>query len=149
MSTVLRELFQNACMTRKRLRCKLEIQEALARAAKGKSSRLEKKGIEAEGKTSIKAFTVGFNKCKLMIQSRFPDVDIESLHANLSDKSLIAAMGDGARLIMETSKKYTDIIPPTNINQDAEDDDGIEILLHITDSPPKASAGPSRVPRLK
>lgn len=97
-------------------------------------------------------FNVGFNKYKLMVKSCFPDINAKSLCANPWDESLLGMVGDAARMIMETTKKYADVAPPSNIIQATgdEDDDGIGVLLHIIGSPSQADDGPSsRVPKLK
>lgn len=70
------------------LRCKLEVQEGTAQAADKKAFRPEKKRVKTMVSASRMTFTAGFNRCKLMIQTHYLDVNIESLHANLLDKKL-------------------------------------------------------------
>lgn len=51
-------------------------------------------------------FTASFDKCKLVVKSCFPIIDVESLCAHLWDKSLIAIGGDATRRIMKIDNLY-------------------------------------------
>lgn len=97
---------------------------------------------------TLTAFTTSFSKCKLMVQSCFFEIDIESLYAHIWDESMLAIAGDAVRMIMEIAQKHAyqaNVIPQTRVIQyvDDKDDDNIGILLHITKGPSWADAGPS------
>lgn len=64
---------------------------------------------------------MGFNKYKLMVQAHLPNINIESLRANLSDESLVATVNDGTGIIIEATKKNghkaeANVAPPPDQN---------------------------------
>lgn len=103
-------------------------------------------------RASRMAVIMRFNKCKLMIQAHSLDVSIESLHADLSDESLIAVMNDGIGIIVEITKTLThkievDVAPQIRIIQAGEvDDDGIGLALCIIEGHSEASTDPYTSP---
>lgn len=90
-----------------------------------------------------------------MVKSHFPEIDVEPLLAYLWDESLLVAVGDVTRMIIDIVKKYAhqaDVSTHTKVVQaiNDEDIDGFRVLLCITKTPPHADAGPSsRIPKLK
>lgn len=128
------------------LRRKLGVQEALAWATEMKASKIEK-GIEAMLKTSRVAFTVSFNKCKLIVQAHFSGVDAESWHAPHCDDGLIIVVSDGIGMIIEDTKKHAYKVDATPLTRlifvDDKDDNGIGLVLCIINGSPQDGAGPS------